>query len=1405
MSLFKDKNECLTAGIPVPLKSRPGVQLITKSGQEFELEQYDQLIRAIPSNVIHESNGKAPTNLIQALNRTADQFFILQPSIEPENFRDTALGNIGLDAMEKSYIPRLAGLKPDALFVHAKNLDEFEILPDGSRKAIATNDNRLGLSVIDLKNVAEGNPSYSGEVCLYAFFLANWLVTDGAALKDKFFISDKVYLWKHTEMPEFNRVLGLKTGSDTQGRVKALLKDLEEGLVDYLIYMPSVRKFLKEDVPRVVRKGDTDGWASVGYHVNPRCGSCDFLGHTDWLNPDDKAIYDRNPTHYCIASAEGVDHLCKLPNLSKGATQILANGGHSTVANLVGILVTNPVLKKHALLKRDKSQIGHRANAISTGTSSLDNQVKIAGLARTLNAEYDIIVNFDAGSGLLTGLSLRGILFPPFGKEIIQPGGPTKKSHSFGEEAFVVPKDTVNAEWAILRSFIEKLSDWMESSERIFLDNGNANGETWGSVHTQICFWEQRQYEELCNAFGRHLLRILDLPDRSQKALAWLFPADELIEREEQLAPGIIFIRDIVDLALRLPVKFVNTLLSVAEFYHLDLMHPKSIDRYYKELLGNAIPRERIFEIWKSTTGTVRMYGREVTSTEAIQKYGDVLKAHVWALASIAAKLRNDLKTSLHGSAPALNLSLLSGATKVAYDSKLWIQWERVNSATADTESKAALITSVERLESAYKAILLTRLVRGLGNNRYEFEVSEDSTETKLEEGGGYYVLGIQNEPGYPLLTGLKLGLTPPTPAETGIYITPLHKVIAVTLVQFDRANKKAVIELRARRRYLVPLFDLLMAGGHIPILNQPIYLLDGPSPSFLDDTIRVLRRIGNPSFASPAREALSAMGISASRRITPGSDPSTPAGQILWQASHLATAVVRTDSEAQAIANYAATANAYSLNTSQKNSVLSCSKNKLSVIWGPPGTGKTDTLVALIHSIIREAQTSSKSRKILITGPNYRAVEELVFRLIDNLNRDASCRSDLFMVYSRSREPKALPVIASHFNACSFRLDSFDPQCAMLSQSIGDPNKVTIVGTTVHQIIKITDFLFGVNADPIRELFDFIVIDESSQVEIVRAIQPMAVLKSSGQIVVAGDHLQMPPISQIEAPTNAEYLVGSIQTYLIKRFGIQTQDLLVNYRSNQDLVAYAKSIGYPQGLTAINRVKQLKEITALDSVISTLPSDLPQSRAYKELLQPTRTVTTLIHDDVVSSQANEIEAKLVAGLAYCLRHSMASTLDVGNATATFSGFTDDDFFTLGLGVVTPHKAQKALVMKELQTLFPAVNTELIYDAVDTVERFQGSQRQTIIISFGVGDIDIIEGEELFLLQKERTNVAVSRAEGKCILIMPKSLAYHLPSDHEAAKTSRAIKSYVEEFCGQRITLEIEDDGTIHEAEVRWH
>ncbi len=1395
LSLFSNNPQSLgEAGIPIPLKSRPGVQILTQSGQEFETEQFDVLLRALPGKVICEPHYRA-MDPVKALSQASAPCFILQPAIEPERYRNFVLRNLGLTDEEQVTIPRLSGLRPDVLYVYRPQPGEYEILPNGTRLRIKEGDKRFAISVIDLKNITESNASYSGEVCLYAFFLANWLASEGNAFQGQFFVSDRIYLWKHGEMPEFTKSLGLKGKTSPEARITELLKDLEEGLISYLIYMPSVTKFFKEDVPRVITKGDTEGWQAVQYHVNSKCSSCDWLGNPNWLVGNDLEYYRNNPDHYCMRCAETFDHLSQMASLSRGASQILSDNGHGQIRNLVGIQPDSNVLKRHSILKRDRSHMSYRAQALTNGILSVDGAARVGGLARKLNAEFDIIVNFDSGSGMLTGIAVRGILFAPYREKFTSADGIERGFRFLGEKAFVVPRDNTTAEWTALQGFIEFLAHEISNADQQFQEN------SWGSVRTQICFWESRQYEELCNAFGRHLLRILNLQQRNERALAWLFPTEELLQRDEHLAPGIVFIKEIIESFVRLPVRFVYTLLSVAEHYHLPSMPPRNVDKYYREPLGNAVPRERILEIWKSITGTINIFGRPASIQDGIERYGNVLKAHTWALSTVVARLRADLRQGLQGNAPILTMTVPQGINSVAYDSKLWAQWDKVSAATAEAEGKLDLITQAERLEASYKAIILTNLMRDLGNFRYEFEVSAESTEAKIEEGDSYCAVGIYSQPGFPLQTGLSLGLTINDPDANAKLNAPMHRVIMATLERFDRLNRRAIVYFQPRSSWVEPVFLACFREGIIPLGNEQIYILDALPYDDSSTTLDILRTMRNPLCATPARESQLAMGNTAAR-LPRGTDPDLPIARVLWQANVLRAKRVYSDEEVERITAFAETANQHSLNHSQIEAVRACIQNQLSVIWGPPGTGKTDTLVAMLHALIANPDIV-RCRKILITGPNYRTVEEIAGRLLENLNKDLNCEADFFWIYSRSREPKTLPEISTHLHARSIRLESNPEDTNALIQSHSNAARITIVATTAHVVHKVTRTISGVGI--IQPLFDFVVIDESSQVPVTMALRPLSVLRPEGQLIIAGDHLQMPPIYKLQPPKGAEYLVGSIQTYLVQRFSLPQQELLVNYRSNQDLVDYAKTLGYPVSLTAFNEIKELKQIADFGAILENLPANLPKTDAYRELLTPERRVTCFLHEDVVSSQANEIEAKLVAGLAYCLRHTMSQDLFTGNNHAEFSSFTDESFFKEGLGIVTPHKAQKALVLRELRILFPNVDPEIIFEAVDTVERFQGGQRQTIIVSFGVGDIEIIEGEETFLLQLERTNVAVSRAKAKCIILMPKSLAYHLPTDQKAAETAIALKSYIEEFCRNRKRVDINYNNERRIGEVRWH
>ena len=151
------------------------------------------------------------------------------------------------------------------------------------------------------------------------------------------------------------------------------------------------------------------------------------------------------------------------------------------------------------------------------------------------------------------------------------------------------------------------------------------------------------------------------------------------------MSPHIVFLGDLAQRVIRTPTPHAFTLLSVHEHYHLPTLPPRYIDSYFVDPMGNGIPRERIFEVWKNK-GTIRRGGKVVTKAQAQSEYMGALRAQAFAIASIASKLRQDFKANLKGSVRQLKASGFRGATGVAFDSKVWIQWADVEVATAKAE-----------------------------------------------------------------------------------------------------------------------------------------------------------------------------------------------------------------------------------------------------------------------------------------------------------------------------------------------------------------------------------------------------------------------------------------------------------------------------------------------------------------------------------------------------------------------------------------------------------------------------------------------------------------------------------------------------------------------------------------------
>ncbi|WBA84393.1 hypothetical protein [Endozoicomonas sp. GU-1] len=880
LSLHTGKKENIeSAGLSVPLKSRPGVQIITKAGNDFERGQYEMLVRELPGNVVFEPSFN-DVDLLKTLSTHVADKLIIQPAIEPETFRDTVLGNLGLSHSEQSLIPPLSGMRPDLIYAWANLKPDWEVLPDGRRTHIDGSDGRIALSVIDLKNVQEGNASYAAEVCLYSIFLSNYLNVNNLA--DRYYVSHQCFLWSNAELLNFSQALIAKPMKTPLEKIDALRHDWEP--VNYLLYMPSVLKFFREDLIRVIAIGDASGWKAVDYHVSGKCNACDWLGVEKWLNPTDKIFFQNNPENYCSRAAEAQDHLCRLPGLSRGARQILSNSGVSTVNALAQVPSASPaILGKHTFLKRERNSIEAKALALLTNSVTTDTSAIVAGLARNINLEIDITVNFDASSGYLTGIGFRANLLYPYGS--------TNAPERLSLTSFVNPKDELVSEWGVVQNFIEEFVRVVDSAVVKF------GAQNLGSPKTQIYFWEVRQYEELCKAFSRHLGAILALPTAKQKSLAWVFPPDELMEREDgEISPAIVFIQDIIQRIVNTPIPFALTLLRVAEEYHLAQMPPQNVDNYYQEPLGNSIPRERIYEIWKSPAGVFMRGSRTIMVHDAIADYGKALRAQAYSLATITARLRSDFKGKLKGSARVLRLQGVAGRRGVADDSKLWAQWELVNAATSKVERVSEFTMPGERLESAFKAIVLTRIIRVLGSYHFEFEVSPDSTESKLEEGNNFLSLGSINAPGFLLQNGFSLGVASSFPyLDEGLLRVPTHKFIAASLIRFDRVNRLAEVEFRPRFNPTAcdALFQAAMSSAPINNCVSPVFLMESAPYDDSDNTIDILNAIAHPVNSKADRNAVIALGRRAPSRKA-GTDPATPASAMLWEAKKLAKQAVR-------------------------------------------------------------------------------------------------------------------------------------------------------------------------------------------------------------------------------------------------------------------------------------------------------------------------------------------------------------------------------------------------------------------------------------------------------------------------------------------------------------------------------
>jgi hypothetical protein len=220
----------------------------------------------------------------------------------------------------------------------------------------------------------------------------------------------------------------------------------------------------------------------------------------------------------------------------------------------------------------------------------------------------------------------------------------------------------------------------------------------------QIYLWDEAQRRHLVRLMGRYLPNIL--ADRSLSGLAWLFPPPELLQNAEEATrkSPITIVSEVINNTVAVPVAHHYQLIEVVSNFRPTGMNSPSLHPLYTEPMSDLIPAERIHEWW------TRLGNWNQTQT----LIRETNERKVFALSMVTRRLETDLRNVLSArlsapqiTAPPRNIS------RVSLQSRLWIEYSRLNSALDSLEVDSTRARPPHEREARGKAARLIRRLTG--------------------------------------------------------------------------------------------------------------------------------------------------------------------------------------------------------------------------------------------------------------------------------------------------------------------------------------------------------------------------------------------------------------------------------------------------------------------------------------------------------------------------------------------------------------------------------------------------------------------------------------------------------------------------------------------------------------------
>lgn len=414
-------------------------------------------------------------------------------------------------------------------------------------------------------------------------------------------------------------------------------------------------------------------------------------------------------------------------------------------------------------------------------------------------------------------------------------------------------------------------------------------------------------------------------------------------------------------------------------------------------------------------------------------------------------------------------------------------------------------------------------------------------------------------------------------------------------------------------------------------------------------------------------------------------------------------------------------------------------------LLIGPPGTGKTSQ--ALQYLVLEQLAEKPKGQS---TKPN------------DQSPKVNGQSSILLLAYTNRAVDEICNMLSEH-ELDYIRIGneySCDPKYSdhLLQEVLDENTTLNSIKSTLSEaqiIVATTSTMNSRSALFNIKHFDLIIIDEASQILEPNIVGILTARQEEGRaidrFILVGDHKQLPAVVQQQGEADVENTSSVLENiHLSSCANSLFERLILTERAagRTDFIGTLHKQGrmHPDIADFANRKFYAKEQLECVPLAHQLETELAYNEESEDALDNALKAHRMIFIPSmpckqlnISEKVNTDEARIIADLLRRLYRQMSKNFDPQKS----------------VGVIVPYRNQIAMIRKEIERLeIPALEDI----SIDTVERYQGSQRDVILYSFTIQSryqLDFLTANTFYEEGQpidRKLNVAITRARKQLIL-----------------------------------------------------